>query len=211
MNTTKCNQLSSTFWPHRLVFALALMTLVFGFNARPSFAQSSVEKAETSQQVQERTDELQRAVNAVKKGEKQEAPKTGRMWGDYSVTSALEFGYRTTDVNGSRDKYLSDVNIRDGLRLFDYSLDSRSVTGAGPLYDFMHSDAAGLGGDPQQTITLRMDKKRAYKFDASVRRFNYFRYLPSYALNTHNIDTREQISDFNLKLLPQRKVRINLG
>src|SRR5262245_17030981 len=123
MNTKKSNNLSRTFWLNRLVSTLALTVSAIWFNAPPALAQSSVEKAETSRQVQERVDELQRAQNAVNKGEKQEVPKTGQMIGDYSVSSALEFGYRTTDVNGSREKYLSDVNIRDGVRLFSYSLD----------------------------------------------------------------------------------------
>ena len=211
MNTTKHNIAPNTFRLNRWVFALALLALTVWGNPRLALAQSSVEKAETSKQAEERVDELQRAQNAVKKGEKQEQPKTGRMFGDYSVTSSLEFGYRSTDVGGSSNKFLSDVDIRDGFRLFNYTLDSRSVTGAGPLYDFMHADASGAGGDPQQNFSFRMDKTRAYKFDASVRRLNYYRFLPTYALNAHNIDTRQQLSDFNLKLFPQRKVRINLG
>ncbi|MBI1761894.1 MAG: hypothetical protein HYR56_10705 [Acidobacteria bacterium] len=211
MNTRKSNQLLHPVWLNRLGFKVALLALAFALNAWTVLAQATVEKAESSQQVQERVDELQRATNALKKGEKVEQPKTGRMMGDYSVTSSLEFGYRSTDVKGSRAKFLSDVDIRDGVRLFEYSLDSRSVTGAGPLYDFMHADATGLGGDPQQTFNFRIDKKRLYKFDASVRRLNYYRYLPNFSLNAHNIDTRQQMSDFNLKLFPQRAVRINMG
>ncbi len=211
MNTKKSNQLLHPVWLSRWFFAVALMTLSFALNTWAVRAQATVEKAESSQQVQERVDELQRANNALKKGEKVEKPKTGRMIGDYSVTSSLEFGYRSTDIGGSREKYLSDINIRDGVRLFEYSLDSRSVTGAGPLYDFMHADATGAGGDPQQTFSFRIDKKRLYKFDASVRRLNYYRYLPSFSLNAHNIDTRQQMSDFNLKLFPQRAVRVNMG
>jgi hypothetical protein len=211
MNTKLANKLSPTFWLNRWGYSFLLLALGLTFNTNSAYAQSSVEKAETSQQVQERVDELQRATNAVTKGQKQEKPKTGYMVGDYSVTSSIEFGVRTSEVFGSREKYRSDVNIRDGWRLFDYSLDSRSVTGAGPLYDFMHADVSGSGGDPQQTYTFRIDKARAYKFDASVRRLNYYRYLPNFSLNAHNIDTRQQMSDFNLKLLPQRKVRFNLG
>lgn len=211
MNTKNSNQLRRPVWLYRWGFTVALLALAFALNTWAALAQSSVEKAETSQQVQARVDELQRATNAVTKGEKVEKPKTGSMIGDYSVTSSLEFGYRSTDVKGSREKFLSDVNIRDGVRLFDYSLDSRSVTGGGPLYDFMHADASGAGGDPQQTFNFRIDKTRWYKFDASVRRLNYYRYLPNYALNTHNMDTRQQLSDFNLKLFPQRKARVNLG
>ncbi len=211
MNTKKSNQLLHPIWLKRWGFTVTLLALAFALNTWALLAQSSVEKAETSQQVQERVDELQRATNAVKKGEKVEKPKTGTMVGDYSVTSSLEFGYRATDVNGSLAKYLSDVNIRKGVRLFDYSLDSRSVTGGGPLYDFMHADASGMGGDPQTSFNFRIDKTRWYKFDASVRRLNYYRYLPSFSLNSHNIDTRQQMSDFHLKLFPQRKVRVNMG
>lgn len=211
MNTMIFNKPAPLGWLKRGVLPLCVTALAFAFNTATTWAQASVEKAETSQQVQERVDELQRATNAVIKGEKQEKPKTGYMIGDYSVQSSLEFGVRTSEVLGSRAKYLSDVNIRDGWRLFDYSLDSRSLTGAGALYDFMHADANGSGGDPQQAYNFRIDKTRAYKFDASVRRLNYYRYLPNFALNSHNIDTRQQMSDFNLRLLPQRKVRFNLG
>lgn len=211
MNTRKSNQLLRPVWLNRWGFKVTLFALAFALNAWVTLAQTTVEKAETSQQVQERIDELQRAANALKKGEKVEKPKTGQMIGDYSVNSSLEFGYRSVDVGGSREKFLSDVDIRSGVRLFEYSIDSRSVTGAGPLYDFMHADATGLGGDPQQTFSFRIDKKRLYKFDASVRRLNYYRYLPNFSVNSHNIDTRQQISDYSLKLFPQRAVRINLG
>lgn len=211
MNTRTTNQFSHPVWLTRLSFKVSLLALAFALNAWVALAQATVEKAESSQQVQERVDELQRATNALKKGEKVEKPKTGQMIGDYSVNSSLEFGYRATAVGGSREKFLSDVNIREGVRLFEYSLDSRSVTGAGPLYDFMHADATGVGGDPQQTFSFRIDKKRLYKFDASVRKLNYYRYLPNFSLNAHNIDTRQQMSDFNLKLFPQRAVRVNLG
>jgi hypothetical protein len=211
MKTTRLSKSAPLGWLMRTVWPMWLVALVFACYAPSASAQTTVEKAETSQQVQERVDELQRATNAVIKGEKLEKPKTGMMIGDYSVASSFEFGVRTSAVRGSREKYLSDVNIRDGWRLFDYSLDSRSLTGSGPLYDFMHADVSGSGGDPQQAYTFRIDKKRAYKFDAQVRRLNYYRYLPNFTLNSHNIDLRQQMSDFNLKLLPQRKVRVNMG
>ena len=212
MKTSTGKYSSVTFWLARIcpvVMVFAIISIPGGVTV---LAQSSVEKAETSKQVEQRVDELERARNAVAKpGDKQEPTKTGSMWGDYSVTSAIEVGYRTVDINGSRDKYLSDINIREGFRLLEYSLDPRSLTGNGPLYDFLHAEVTTAGGDPSQNFVLRMDKARAYKFDASVRRFNYFRYLPNFANNWHNIDTRQQISDFNLKLFPQRAVRINMG
>ncbi|MEP7341388.1 MAG: hypothetical protein ABI977_26900 [Acidobacteriota bacterium] len=94
--------------------AMAALFLAFGSLV---FAQS-VEKAETSQQTRESESELERAKAIVKnpKDNKPAKPETGSTWGVYSTTSSLELGYRFVDTNGSTDRYLSDVNVRDGFR-----------------------------------------------------------------------------------------------
>jgi len=88
----------------------------------------------------------------------------------------------------------------------------RAQPGAGLLFDFMKASVSNAGGDQSQTFSLRMDKTRAYRFDGHVRRFNYYRSPgPNFALGFRNSDLRQQVSDFNLKLFPQRAVRINAG
>jgi hypothetical protein len=179
-----------------------------------TFAQSSVEKGETSQQAREPESELERARAIVAKpGENKPArPETGRMWGVYSTTTTFEIGHRFVDTDGSRDRYLSDGNVRDGFRVLEYSTDMRAQPGAGLLFDFMKTSVSNAGGDQSQTFSLRMDKTRAYRFDGNVRRFNYYRSPgPNFALGFRNSDLRQQVSDFNLKLFPQRAVRINAG
>jgi hypothetical protein len=195
----------------RLIFTGAA-TIAFVFiNSSLAFAQS-VEKAETSQQAKQPENALELARAAVAKpGEKPKAPETGKILGDYSVTSSMEVGYRFENTRGNREKYLSDVNVRDGLRVFDYSLDMRSISGQSLLFDALRADVANAGGDQSQYFSLRADKTRVYKFDGTVRQFNFFRALPNFALNQHNFDLRQQVSDFNLKLFPQRPVRINLA
>ena len=96
--------------------------LLLSFGA-VTFAQSSVEKGETSQQAREPESELERARAIVTKpGENKPArPETGRMWGVYSTTTTFEIGHRFVDTDGSRDRYLSDGNVRDGFRLLEYS------------------------------------------------------------------------------------------
>jgi hypothetical protein len=179
-----------------------------------TLAQSSVEKGETSQQAREPESELERARAIVAKpGENKPArPETGRIWGVYSTTTTFEIGHRFVDTDGSRDRYLSDVNMRDGLRLLEYSTDMRAQPGAGLLFDSLKAEVSNAGGDQSQTFSLRLDKTRAYRFDGNVRRFNYYRSPgPNFALGFRNYDLRQQISDFNLKLFPQRAVRINAG
>jgi hypothetical protein len=206
---------------HESIFASLLRTvagagacaLLLSFGAI-TFAQSSVEKGETSQQAREPESELERARAIVAKpGENKPArPETGRMWGVYSTTTTFEIGHRFVDTDGSRDRYLSDVNVRDGFRLLEYSTDMRARPGAGLLFDFLKAEVSNAGGDQSQNFSLRMDKTRAYRFDGNVRRFNYYRSPgPNFALGFRNSDLRQQVSDFNLKLFPQRAVRINAG
>lgn len=174
----------------------------------------SVEKGETSQQAREPDSELERAKAIVSKpGEnKPGKPETGRTWGVYSTTSTLELGYRFVNARGSVDRYLSDVNVRDGFRVLESTLDMRARPGTGLLFDYLHADVNNAGGDQSQNFSLRMDKTRWYRFDSHVRRFNYFRSPgPNFALGFRDYDLRQQVSDFNLRLFPQRAVRINAG
>src|SRR5215813_4677660 len=192
------------------VLACALLTMP----GAVAVAQSSVEKSETGQQARAQESELDRARSIVTKpGENKPAkPETGRMWGVYSTTTTFEIGHRFVDTDGSRDRYLSDVNVRDGWRVLEYSTDMRAQPGTGSLFDFLKADVSNAGGDQSQTFSLRMDKTRAYRFDGNVRRFNYYRSPgPNFALGFRNYDLRQQVSDFNLKLFPQRAVRINAG
>jgi hypothetical protein len=179
---------------------VCVLLLSFGATA---FAQGSVEKGETSQQARAPESELERARAIVTKpGEnKPDKPETGRTWSVYSMTTTFEIGHRFVDTDGSLDRYLSDVNVRDGFRLLEYSTDMRAKPGAGLLFDFLKADVSNAGGDQSQTFSLRMDKTRAYRFDGNVRRFNYYRSPgPNFALGLRDYDLRQQVSDFNLKL-----------
>jgi len=194
-----------------LAGVVAWTLLLFGAIA---FAQSSVEKVETSQQARAPESELDRARAIVTKpGEnKPDKPETGRVWGVYSTTTTFEIGHRFVDTDGSLGQYLSDVNVRNGFRLLEYSTDMRAKPGAGLLFDFLKADVSNAGGDQSQTFSLRMDKTRVYRFDGNVRRFDYYRSPgPNFALGLRDYDLRQQVSDFNLKIFPQRAIRINAG
>lgn len=173
----------------------------------------SVEKAETSQDAKKQEDELALARAAVAKpGTPREKPTVGRMVGSYAVQSSIELGYRFNNVGGNADSFRSQVNVREGFRVLEYSLTSRNLEGRGPLYDALKVDVNNAGGDAAQTYALGIDKARAYRFDANIRRFNYFRTPgPTFVHGWRDTDLRQQLSDYRLKLFPQRAVRVNLG
>lgn len=202
----------TNLWLRWMTRGMATLLLIPCAAGPPVLAQSSVEKSETTQQSKQPDDSSQAAQEAVRKGgEKKEAPETGRILGNYSVSSSIEVGYRFVDTDGSRNRYRSEVNVRDGLRLLESTLDMRSLSGTGGLFDSLRSEFSNLGGDQAQLATVRIEKTRAYIFDARVRRLYYYRFLPSFGNNQHNFDVRRQAQDYFLKLFPQRKVRINIG
>jgi len=175
-------------------------------------AQSSVEKMPTTSEAKQPVDSSLRAAEVVQRPNEKPAPaRTGRVTGDYAWSSVVETGYRFVDSDGSRDRFLSDLYTRNGLRLIDLHLDARSISGRGGAFDFMRADATNGDSDASQSYYLRMEKARLYRFDGTIREFNFYRYLPGFALGQHNFNLDQRASDFNLKLFPQRTVRLNLG
>ncbi|MBO0799488.1 MAG: hypothetical protein J2P31_11765, partial [Blastocatellia bacterium] len=193
----------------------ALIGLTAWFSLLPgnliALAQSSVEKMPTTSEAKQPVDSSVPAAEVVQNPNVKSSPEqTGRVTGNYAWSSAAEIGYRFVDSDGSRDRFLSDQYLRDGLRLLDLHMDARSISGGG-LFDYMRADVLNGGSDDSQSYYLRLEKARRYRFDATVRKFNFYEYLPSFALGEHNFNLDQQVSDFNLKLFPQRSVRLNLG
>lgn len=156
--------------------------------------------------------------------------ESGEDAGDYTVISSIEFGYRGSSVVGDHNKYQSDLNYRTGPRLFDSSLLLRSKEGNGTLFETFMINSTGWGADPQGTVRASIEQPEWYRFDANYRRFKYFRFLNSFAnpnwvfspaqfsvppkpgTGEHGYDTRIQVGDFDLTLLPKNElIRFNIG
>ena len=156
--------------------------------------------------------------------------ESGEPAGDYTVISSVEFGYRGSSVVGDHNKYQSDLNYRTGPRLFDSSFLLRSTNGEGALFETLLINSTGWGADPQGNIRASVEQPEWYRFDATYRRFKYFRFLNNFAnpnwifspaqfsvppkpeTGEHGHDTRIQIGDFDLTLLPKNeRIRFNIG
>ncbi|MGA8269956.1 MAG: hypothetical protein WB919_00225, partial [Candidatus Sulfotelmatobacter sp.] len=146
--------------------------------------------------------------------------------GDYNVQQSVEVGYRSYWVNGNTGTYDTFVNLGPGLRLFDYSLDMRSLDHNGILFDNLSFSNFGYGGDPNDVTRLRIDKNKWYDFRGLFRRdknfwdynllanpFNPSTSTPSVgnANSPHSFDLVRRMQDYNLSLFPQSRVRLRLG
>jgi hypothetical protein len=94
--------------------------------------------------------------------------------GNYNVQQTIDFGYRLNEVSGNYDTYDTFVNLQSGVRLFDYTLDMRSLNHNGLLFDNLHFSNFGYGGDPNDVSRLHIDKNKWYEFDLSFRRDENF-------------------------------------
>jgi hypothetical protein len=156
--------------------------------------------------------------------------EAGEGAGDFTVISSVEFGYRGLSVDGDLNKYQSDLNYKAGPRLFDSSFLIKSQDGKANLFDTLLVSSTGWGADPQGNFRLSVEHPAWYRFDATYRRFKYFRALNSFAnpnwvfspaafsrppnpiTGEHNFDTRVNLGDFDLTILPKDpRIRFNLG
>ncbi len=153
---------------------------------------------------------------------------TGDDAGDYTVTSSIEFGYRGQRIVGDVNKFRSDLNYKAGPRLFDTSFLMRSKDGKSGPFDTLLVTSTGWGADPSGQMRISAEKAKWYRFEASYRRFKYFRYLnnfanpnwlftgfpvpPNPATGLHGFNTKTELGDFDLTLLPKNdKIRFNVG
>ena len=138
--------------------------------------------------------------------------------GNYNVVSSLEVGVRGLSVSGNDNKYRSDLNYSNGVRLFDSSFFLRSREKTGLAFDEFLVNTSGWGGDPHGYTRISVEKSGVYRFDGSVRRSRYFNALASIAnplnapIGQHTSNTRHNFSDFDLTGLPEnRKLRFYVG
>lgn len=163
----------------------------------------------------------QSAVSSEKKAVSSEKAEDT---GPYTITSSLEIGYRGLRVDGDLNKYQSDLNYKAGPRVFDSSMLVQAKEGENGPFDNLLVTTTGWGADPNGHFRISMEKSKWYRFDGNYRRFKYFRFVNNIAnpfyttrptdptTGQHGYDTRQQVGDFDLTILPKNnRVRFNIG
>lgn len=84
------------------------------------------------------------------------------------------FGYRFVDTSGAAERYKQDINLDDGLRLFNLNLQIMPNETFKSLFDRIDINMYNLGGDPYETFRLAIQKTGKYHFQYDRRKSNYF-------------------------------------
>lgn len=150
----------------------------------------------------------------------------GKDSGNYHIEQSIEFGYRANYLNGDMNTYNTFVNLGQGFRLFDYTLEMRSLNHQGIFFDNLSFSNFGYGGDPNDVSRLHIDKNKWYDFSALFRRDKNFwdwnllanplnpaSSSPAVPITNspHALDLSRRMQDYNLLLFPQSRLRFRLG
>ena len=129
----------------------------------------------------------------------------------YNFRESFELGYRWHSVGGDEDMYRSTVNYGNGPRLLSSSLSVNSLEGHGGLFDQIQLNTLGLGNDPYESASLRLEKNRLYRYDLSWRSDAYYNPGLTIAGGEHFMDTVRHVQDHDLTLFPQSSLKLFLG
>jgi len=150
----------------------------------------------------------------------------GKTTGNYNIQQSVEFGYRDSMIGGNLNNYNTFDNLNSGVRLFDYTVDMRSINHQGVFFDSLTFSNFGYGGDPNDLSRLRIEKNKWYDFRALYRRdknmWNYnllanplnpssFNPASPIVNSPHALDLSRRMQDYDLTLLPQSRIRFRLG
>ncbi len=135
----------------------------------------------------------------------------GENSGGYNILNSFETGYRFRSVGGDQSKYNSDVNFGSGLRLLSSSLTIHSREGRGGLFDEIQLSTQGLGNDPYQSASLRVQKNKLYRYDLLWRANDYNNAAFPIAFGQHAINTTRLLQDHDITLLPQSNFQLFAG
>jgi len=129
----------------------------------------------------------------------------------YNVRQSFELGYRWHSVGGDAGMYRSTVNYGNGVRLLSSSLSVDSLEGHGGWFDHIQLNTLGLGNDPYESASLRLEKNRLYRYDLAWRSDAYYNPGLTIARGEHFLDTVRRLQDHDFTLFPQGSFKLFLG
>ncbi len=93
---------------------------------------------------------------------------------DESFTGNFLLGYRMVDTSGTLYKYKEDINLDDGVRLFQFNLHFTPGEEYKKFFDTLDVNVYNFGGDPFETFALSIQKYSRYTLKYNRTKSAYF-------------------------------------
>ena len=98
--------------------------------------------------------------------------------GGYGVDTVVSAGYRMVDIDGAKDKYREDYNLRSGLRLFTFDVDGYAKAPESTRLDRFRLEVDTPGDEPVSHFRLSAADQKLYELRADFTRSKYFYQVP---------------------------------
>ncbi len=132
-----------------------------------------------------------------------------RPWGLYNTNFTIELGGQLVDVDGNDEVYESQLNYRDGFKVFSFDIQGKGAGDA--FFTGFYLRGGGWVNEPYSWAHFGFSKDRWFDFRGSFRESEYNWFFPGFARTQHFNDTERRFQDYRLTLLPKRKFRGKLG
>ncbi|HBE82722.1 MAG TPA: hypothetical protein DDW24_08075, partial [Blastocatellia bacterium] len=121
----------------------------------------------------------------------------------FEISVSTEIGARNVSVDGNREKFRSDLNYRNGFRVFDSSIVVEDKGKGYKVFDSALIISSGWGADPSGFLRINMERTGKYRLDTNVRRVSFYNNLNNHALSQHDADSRRTLGDIDLIVFPE--------
>jgi hypothetical protein len=96
----------------------------------------------------------------------------------YRFDGSISSGYRTVDIDGSKDKYREDYDLRSGGRLFSLATSAVSSTPEATPLDRFRLEVETPGDEPYSNFRLAASDRERFDLSARFTRSRYFYAVP---------------------------------
>src|SRR4030095_16589045 len=129
---------------------------------------------------------------------------------EYDLGAGLTTGYRNVDIDGSKDKYYEDYNLRSGLRLFHADASATAKDPTKSSRDRFNLFIDTPGDEPISTYHLDAADREKWDFRANFTRSKYFYDVPQlFEAPVPGDDRIDDLEDFDV-IRPNRAIDLHL-
>ncbi len=96
----------------------------------------------------------------------------------YRLTGTVSAGYRLVDIDGSKDRYKEDYNLRSGGRLFLFQVDGEAADPDAVPVDRFHLEVDTPGDEPVSRFVLTAAERALWDLRVDFTRSKYFYDVP---------------------------------
>ena len=142
----------------------------------------------------------------------QVGPARGTNVDDYNITNSFELGYRFAPGRRQSRRCTAATSTSETACASSAPASTvNSKDGHGRFFDEIVLNTQGLGNDPYESARLRIQKNRLYDYNMLWRLNDYYNPALNVAFGDHFMNTRRQLQDHDLTLLPQSKLQFHFG